>query len=158
MLTGPTPEYPPLLAAGSHPMTIAELRALCTPHGVAASVRHTLMDGVEKLVDEVRAAGLSGVAWIDGSFLTRKTEPKDADLVFIVNSMMLPNPTQRDMLKKLSTKGFFKLTHGCDAFVGVYFPINHQNYPLSVRTMNYWRQLWESDRNGAPKGFAVVTI
>lgn len=118
------------------------------------------MDGLERLVGDVQALGLRGEAWINGSFVTQKTNPLDADLVFMFDATNIGNPTpdQFQMLQNLATIGHFKPTHTCDAYVVVYWPPGHPHHAQFVPVFEYWNHQWGFDRNKAPKGYAVVAV
>lgn len=160
MLAGPTPEFPPLLTPGQHPMKLPDLRAMCAAAFGSSSTRAQIMDGLERLVGEVQAAGLQGEAWINGSFLTQKMNPVDADLVFMfdVTTIGEPTPGKSQMLQYLATAGHFKPTHMCDAYVVVYWPTGHPHHAKFVPLFDYWNHQWGFDRNKAPKGYAVVRV
>ncbi len=160
MLAGPTPEYPPLLKPGKHPMTLAQARSLCTNVSLASTTRNPIMAGVEKLIADVQAVGLQGEVWLNGSFVTQKIDPQDADLVFVFDEAVIraATPDQGQMLQNLTTRNHFKATHRCDAYVTFVCPPGHQHYLVSLALLAYWNSQWATDRNNAPKGYAIIGV
>lgn len=69
-------EYPPLLSAGFHEMTVEALRVLCVDSFPLSKTRADIMSGFEEVVRELRKAHVSGEIWTDGSFLTEKNRPR----------------------------------------------------------------------------------
>lgn len=80
---GDDPEEPPLLAAGFHYLTLSELRSLCVDaERFSLSTRRSMiMDGIATVVRRLVEAWIVGELWVDGSFLTEKINPDDADIV-----------------------------------------------------------------------------
>lgn len=141
-------------------MSLADARALCTGSFGASASRAAIIAGVERLVQEIQAVGLKGEVWVNGSFLTHKMNPADADVVFMIDATLIGNPTpdQIQMLQNLSTKDHFKQSHLCDAFVVLFYPPGHPFHPQFIPIFSYWNNQWGFDRNKAPKGFIVVTV
>jgi hypothetical protein len=77
-------EYPPLLLAGFHVMDVAGLRRLCVDRFPLSISRRSIMNGLEAVFQHVMGAGLVMQAWVDGSFLTEKLNPRDSDVAFRV--------------------------------------------------------------------------
>ena len=76
------PEFPPLLDVGLHQMTMAELRGLCVDRFADRAIsREPIMSGLEALLRKLKDGGIVGNLWVDGSFLTQKSDPGDVDLL-----------------------------------------------------------------------------
>jgi hypothetical protein len=74
-------EYPPLLAAGLHPKTIAELRVMCVDAFPLSTRRDPIMQALQSMLTSLSVALLRADVWVDGSFVTEKIEPDDVDLL-----------------------------------------------------------------------------
>lgn len=120
---------------------------------------------------------------IDGSFVEKRTHPNDIDLVIIIDSELLNefeynylnnecvyNETiKEDYLyikysvdngeidqSELYKTDFYKF--GCDIH---YFPKYSPDHPLYLKyeeRLNYWIELFGSDRRGFPKGFLSLLV
>ena len=75
------PEFPPLLGPGLHPFSWLELRAACVDAFPLSQTRLEIFTGLEEVIRELQRLGITGELWLDGSFLTRKIDPDDIDLV-----------------------------------------------------------------------------
>ena len=98
------PEWPPLLERGFHPMTLGGLRQLCVTPFSLSKTRPAIMAGLEQLTEDVAGYGIAADLWIDGSFVTEKLDPEDADVVFCVRAELYDNgtPSQRQILDALN--------------------------------------------------------
>ncbi len=72
-----------VLPRGIHRATLAEVRSA---FGARTARRVELMLALEEAVDHARKAGVHRVL-INGSFVTRKKEPRDVDMVFQVSDV-----------------------------------------------------------------------
>lgn len=75
------PDFPPLLSAGIHHMTMREIRArfvLPFPNDLS---RPRLYNNLTRWVEELRAARIGATLWVNGSFVTAKPNPADLDCV-----------------------------------------------------------------------------
>lgn len=86
-------EYPPLLPAGFHVMTVAEVRALCVDRFPLSKKRDEIMTKLETVIDKLRRDRIEGEVWVDGSFLTEKINPKDSDILLHVQADYYDNAT-----------------------------------------------------------------
>lgn len=82
--------------------------------------------------------------WIDGSFVTKKTDPKDIDVVFFIDYGFIKNQ-QTELIK-----GFHALVNKyltfVDAYLVVRFPINHPNYSIFQADYAEWYHLFSKTR------------
>ena len=83
-------EFEPLLNLGFHRMTLSAVRALCVDADIFAlsQRRKTIMDNLTHILERVGGASIVGEIWLDGSFLTKKIDPCDADLVLHVDGAL----------------------------------------------------------------------
>ena len=84
-------DFPPLLADGLKVRTLEEIDALCVDAFPLSSTRKRLMAGLRAMVDRLVDVGIQGNLWIDGSFLTTKTDPDDVDIVLELSQATTDN-------------------------------------------------------------------
>lgn len=75
-------EYPALLPLGFHEKTLKELHALCVaPFAERSFTRSLIMQGLEIVAQNMLNAKIEAKLWVDGSFLTKKLDPSDVDIL-----------------------------------------------------------------------------
>jgi hypothetical protein len=79
-------EYPPLLAQGFHFLSAEGLRELCVSGFPDSKVRADIMAGFEAIRERALSLQIRGEAWIDGSFLTKKRDPRDIDFILLIDN------------------------------------------------------------------------
>lgn len=93
--------------------------------------------------------------WIDGSFISKKSEPQDIDIVSFVDYKEIEeNSHKLDNFKYPASLTNF----GVDAYIVLVYPKEHKNYSLYIGDRLYWMDLFDKtkrNRNGLknPKGF-----
>src|SRR5262245_31601165 len=132
------PEFPPLLPAGMHPMPLAELRRLCVDGFALSTARANLMVGIEAICGSLSTALIPAEVWINGSFLTQKIDPADADLAVRLSQAALPNPgpEQSALIGRIITQQFA----GCDSYVFVEYPAGHPQHGAGDMMRAYWQR------------------
>ena len=144
-------EYPALLKAGMHNMTLSELKSVFVDPFENVERRAALLDRFEVFVSRLNDVSINMEVWIDGSFVTIKDYPGDIDLVVVCNQNEV-NGLSVD--KKLILDELFidqkttKLRYECDA----YFILDN------INDKSYWRGLFGFDRNEKPKGIARIMV
>ncbi|MBZ5601829.1 MAG: hypothetical protein LAO79_05935 [Acidobacteriia bacterium] len=78
-------EFPPLLPQGFHSRSLEEVRELCVTNFKESTVRAEIMAGLEAIYEQAQSLGIDGEIWLDGSFLTEKINPEDADFILVVD-------------------------------------------------------------------------
>ena len=144
-------EYPALLAAGMHNMTLSDLKSVFVDPFENIERRAVLLDRFEAFVSCLNDVPIKMEVWIDGSFATTKDYPGDIDLVVIfdkdeVNS--LPQDKQNILRELFGDQKTTKLRYECDA----YFIFNNMD------DKSYWRGLFGFDREENPKGIARIMM
>jgi hypothetical protein len=126
---GGNTEFPPLLAIGRHLHSVQEMETLCVTAFPKSATRPTIMAGlhqvIAKLDDDV---GIVGELWADGSFLTKKVDPEDVDLVLRMQSDFADtcNAEQDAVIQWVASD--LHASHHCHSFVLVHWPEGHQFY------------------------------
>lgn len=151
-------EYPPLLESGRHELELHELKKICVDDFPLSNSRLVIMEGLEKVIDKLRTNDIQGEVWINGSFVTKKINPNDVDLVLRVSAQFLDNanPEQRNIVDWLSSN--LKTAFHCDSYVFSEWPVNHKNYLIGKRMNDYWTKLFGFSRGGNPKGIVVISL
>jgi len=112
------------------------------------------MSKLEEIVQALGIARLSGELWIDGSFLTKKIDPKDVDLVF--QGFVAPgkvdqhDPDHVRAINWLSSN--LKNSHLCDSYICLQWPAGQSGNP------EYWQRQFGLSRGVLAKGIAVIII
>lgn len=76
-----TPDFPPLLQAGMHSMTLEQIHAVAVVPFPNNQRRNDLHAKLLTWVGALQALQIGGTLWLDGSFLTEKPGPGDIDCV-----------------------------------------------------------------------------
>ena len=152
-------EYPPLLAAGFHLMTLADLRKLCVDRFPTSTRRRDIMGGLEKVLLKIHATELKAEVWIDGSFLTEKLEPDDSDLVVRVSGWdcALANTVQEDIMNWLNDEDL-KPDYYCDSYCFVEYENTHPLAGVGEWCRAYWIRQFGFSRKDEMKGMAVIKL
>jgi len=152
-------EYPPLLAVGFHQMSIAQLRGLCVTPFAKSNTRSPIMDGLEKIVVLIRAKGIEGELWIDGSFLTEKLHPKDSDVVLQIQHdfRKRATPEQVQFIKWFGTADL-KPAYLCDSHYFYQYPDGHALYGEGEWDRAYWIKQFGYSRGEDYKGLSRLKL
>lgn len=154
-------EYPPLFPAELRPFTVAELRALCVDGFPLSDTRDVIMSCLEHVCSILAQAGIVGDLWVDGSFLTQKIDPEDADVVLVVRSEFLDAATteQREAVDWFADEfGELKRWLRCHCYPLVMYPDGHAMFWSSTYRHAYWLRQWGFSRANVLKGIAVVKL
>jgi hypothetical protein len=152
------PEFPPLLTAGFHAMTLAAVRKLCVTDIDGSATRRSIMDRVTEVIRKVSEAGVTGEFWLDGSFVTEKIDPEDVDTLLRVSSDQYDNDPAKQIVIDWASSEELWTTHSCDAFKWVEYSSGHPCFPQSEEVCEYWTNWFGHSRRGIPKGIIVVNL
>lgn len=86
--------------------------------------------------------GISGIFWIDGSYVTRKDDPSDIDLVLFIPDMIVSrlSEEQANILDKLcKDKEYTKSIFKTDFY---YVVIKENDYSYYQSRIEYWYGWW----------------
>lgn len=116
------------------------------------------MEGLENLTTLLSEAGIEGDIWVDGSFLTEKTDPADIDIVVRLRGEFIEAATgQQAKVIGLLEEDLHDLI-GCDAYILVEWAEGHQDYWVGQMSYAYWMRQWGMDRSDNLKGMAEITL
>jgi len=139
-------------------MRLGELRNLCVSPFSPFTTRREIFRGLLSVIRNLRRDGVIGDLWIDGSFLTKKPDPNDVDIVLKMDGQIYDDGPQsvRDAVDWLL--GDLKSTHRCDSYHFFRYPSNHPNHPDGEAMFIYWSKLFGFSRTKQKKGIAVVQL
>jgi hypothetical protein len=117
------------------------------------------MAGLEGVVETLNNARIKASLWVDGSFLTQKIDPEDADVLLCVPcaSWQAMTPEQQAAIDWFQNRDRWA-THRCDTYRTVEFPVGHPSYPRWEWLRAYWIRQYGFSRTDEVKGIAVVGL
>lgn len=152
----PKEDFPALLQPGIHQISLERLFSIAVDAFPGNQQREQLYLNLSTWAASLRAAGLAGKLWLDGSFLTEKPEPSDIDFVLWHpqwRDPALDTPENRQQVELLFDHARAKALWNLDLY------IEAPDDDSALHREAYWRGLlgFCHDRQTA-KGFAEVTI
>ena len=123
--------------------------------------RPAIMAGLEHLLGSLTSVEVEAELWVNGSFLTLKTDPGDVDVVLRVADEFLVSATtaQKAAISRIVDEhDMLKASYFCDAYVFREYPAGHPQYAAGQLLRKHWEEMWGRDRRRSPKGFAVLTL
>lgn len=162
----PKEEHPPLLSAGFHEKTLKELYQLCVvPFEQKSKSRKKIMDGLEKVIQDLLAAKIEAKIWIDGSFVSQKIDPSDVDILAEISGEFYDGttPEQRRLLDALNDN-VYKNSLGVDSRAwSFYDDRSHAEYWNSQWWRGYWINFFGFCRSDGlnqyeTKGMALLVL
>ncbi len=149
-------EFPPLLPGGFWPMSLTEMRAKCVGAFPFSRSRHLIFDGIEHLITRLSTADIAGELWIDGSFVTEKLDPGDADILVRVSSQIYDNDPKKRLVVGWATDPNRLSDHRCDSYRWIEYRRGHPAFALSEDDRKYWSDWFGHSRAGVSKGIVVI--
>jgi hypothetical protein len=148
-------EFPPLLPAGFHPMQVAGLRRLCVDRATGSFKRSGIMTRLETIIDSINKSAIRGQVWIDGSFMTEKLNPDDADIALMVDlaSFRSMSPNQRLFFNGFASSSLYD-SHRIDNYAQVI----DESRPDGTWNLAYWIRQFGFSRSDQMKGIAVIDV
>jgi hypothetical protein len=116
------------------------------------------MDGLSEVIARLRAAGVDSEVWVDGSFMSQKIDPDDADIVVPFPAVTYDSGTlsQRAALEWVNSD--LTTAHHCDSYVFAEYPAGHHLHAFGDNRRAYWTKWFGERRDGTPKGIAVIRV
>jgi hypothetical protein len=158
-LQGLKPEWEPLFAPGYPLITLAELREICVGQFSLSSTRDRIMSSIELVAERLHSAGIGGQLWIDGSFVTRKIDPKDADLV--LRALITQDIDENNPLHHAELDWYESITKTqlpLDTFLSSNYPVGHPDHDPFEYDLKYWSRTFGTSRRMLHKGIPVVRL
>jgi hypothetical protein len=155
-------EFPPLLPAGFHHKSVAEIEELCVSRFPLSVTRKEIMVGLHTILKRIAAVGITGEIWLNGSFVTEKIDPSDCDFVAMIPAEFHDAGTvaQRAMIEWLISKeNEPKKLFKCDAYVHLKYSGGSPEHDLWLPTLNRWQDNFgHSVKTRQPKGIVVLDL
>ncbi|MGG3871697.1 DUF6932 family protein [Brevibacillus laterosporus] len=138
------------LKPGIHPYTSNDFISQFVDDFPESTNRPNVFAGLVKFLKELDNVLIPHSIWLDGSYLTKKLEPNDIDLVVFYELEDISGDETRanvilDIIKNRSSY------YLCDAYF-CYAP----NPRIDPNTRNYWRGQFGFDRDDQPKGMILL--
>lgn len=152
-------EFPPLLVEGIHYLTFDEVRAMCVDAFPNSGRRSEICEGIERIANKLCEVGLKCELWLDGSFLTKKPEPGDCDLVLRLDEFVAGSLTvqQHRVVEWIASN--LKNELSCDSYVFAEIDENDPRRGDPEHDMRaYWLKWFGTSRSGAAKGIACLAL
>jgi len=113
------------------------------------------MNNLESAISEINRQSIPGTIWIDGSFLTEKLNPDDADIALIVSrqSLVSLSVAQRDFFDNFSTTSYYD-RYKIDNYGIVLDPSAAFDHWLYA----YWLRQFGWSRDDKMKGILTVQV
>jgi hypothetical protein len=151
-------EYPPLLSPGFHYMTVSEMRKRYVEAFPLSSTRVAIMDSLIAITARLVNSWVVGELWVDGSFVTEKIDPEDADIVLRIGAGLYNDslPEQREAIDWIISN--LKTSHRCDSYILMEYPSSDPLYPIGELDRSYWHRQFGFSRELDYKGIAVIAL
>jgi hypothetical protein len=157
-------EFFPLLPVGIHILTEPELKKICVDDFPESLSRPEIYAGVLKVLDRLRISKVEGYLWVNGSLITEKPEPNDADLLLVIPRLQYEqfNDDAKAALTWFISEEIKELR--CDAYTLVYESVTEWE---TKKSKQQWRAHWNychwvrqfgQSRSRSSKGIACVKI
>jgi len=140
-------------------MSIRDMRTRFVEAFPLSQTRGAIIDGLAAVVQRLSCVRIVGHLWADGSFLTRKIDPDDVDLLLRITGEFFDNATveQREAIVWY-VQGDLKASHHCDCYVSIDWPCDHPAYMESEWWRAYWIKQYGFSRGVQMKGIAVIEL
>jgi Family of unknown function (DUF6932) len=140
-------------------MSMATLHDLTVSAFSQTSItRPQIWSGLEGIVRRLIGLKIEGNVWVDGSFLTRKIDPKDGDIVLVIKASFFQSATQEQKDVMLWVAQNLRGGHRCDTFL---FQEYDPPDPLAAESefeRAYWMRQYGMSRGLDYKGIAVIDL
>lgn len=151
-------EFPPLLSEGLHLMELEQLKEMCVAKFPLSRTREPIMIGLQRLVAELEGRGVETAVWVDGSFVTEKINPEDADVVLCTDGSVFDEGTDEQRAILHTVNANLKDALNRDSYLSLEYPQGHPLHEEGQRLRRYWLRQFGTSRSDQPKGIAVVRV
>ena len=139
---------------GKNELSLSLFKALFVDAHASDSTRHTIFNNFNTYTCEMKKTLQCPLKiWIDGSFVTKKTNPKDIDIVTLLPYIQIEKH-QKILEDKFLNRQLLKMIR-VDAYIIRIYPENHQTHYKTSADLIYWEHWFSKSRkNRAGKRFA----
>ncbi len=124
------------------------------------STRHELYNGFVKYNNNLKRLlnHHKYTQWIDGSFISTKINPKDIDVVSLIDNNLIEK-YEKELVEFITKKG--KTNYGIDGYILRIYPKDHPKYVRTKTDLIYWENWFSTSRKNRrkqrfPKGFVEL--
>lgn len=148
------------LDPGIHPATTADIKTHFVDAFPASVTREAIFEGYERHTADLQRCPVTFEQYLDGSFVSSKTDPGDVDLVCIADADTLDalSPEKQNIIRHLFRGKATKATHHCDAYFIASVPDSDPRHHSYWTNRKFWLGCFGFDRADKPKGFLHVHI
>lgn len=118
------------------------------------------MARLEQMFESLRLKSVVCEVWLDGSFMTRKINPEDVDLVVCIPADFADhcNEEQMGVLSEISANLKRSGETRCDTYACVVPRASDPLFEELSERIEYWKRWFGHSRSGEPKGIATVQV
>ena len=144
-------------------LTLEKLKQYFVSDFPASTSRERIFDSYQSFIESFRHEITTDfVQWINGSFVTRKSNPEDVDFVTLIDHQIYEQK-RKAIEERFRREGARSIFQYVDAYVVKMYPIHHQRRWVSEYDLVYWRNWFsETKKNRAKKkfdkGFVEITF
>ncbi|WP_221389697.1 DUF6932 family protein [Dyadobacter sp. NIV53] len=114
------------------------------------SIRRSLLNNFFLQVEELKIIlNDEFTVWINGSFVTQKTDSKDIDIVVFLSYKHLSS-------KEILLSSFKERQEYVDLYYAKVFPEDHENFELTRFDYLHWFYFFTTNRKNKRKGFIQI--
>ncbi len=135
---------------GKNKITLQELETEFVAPFDETSTRHQLYTGYVHYNKNLKALlkNQAYTQWIDGSFITNKINPKDIDLVNLIDHELIVQ-YEKELKEFLNERS--KENYGIDGYVIRIYPKRHEKYIRTQSDLLYWEHWFSQSRKNRKK-------
>ena len=136
-------------------MSIEDVKTLCVTNFPTSRSRPAIMEGLEKALRLLHDHNISAEVWLDGSFMTKKIDPADVDIVVAIHRDAFDGGTEviKSVILHFDNSDYLKTLY-CDAYVLFMLPDTADPILREAGEINrkYWIQKFGTSRGSDEKG------
>jgi hypothetical protein len=150
------------LPPGVHPASVEEVHDVLVAGFPESKTRQEIFDQWQGLTEEIRQLVKIESQWLDGSFVSRKLDPRDLDLTTTYSGEEADalGRTEREVLSRLLSGPNNEKYPRIDSWPTPVYPSNHRAYGWLEADREYFRNgMFARDDRNIPvidKGFVEV--
>lgn len=127
-------------------------------HFPLSTTRQPIIASLGDIVSHLCSQGIQAELWLNGSLLTEKIDPQDADCVLCLHSDFLDNCSTSQMAIITWFSSNLRNSHRCDTYVFVEYPASDPRFRCGEDARRYWERQFGFSRGNQAKGIAVVKL
>lgn len=151
-----------LKPSGKNTITQDELKSGFVDPFDDSSSRKKLYEGYLRYNSDLKYLlnGQRYIQWIDGSFISTQINPRDIDLVNLIDFQVI-DKYEKELQQFIMKEG--KEEYGVDGYIVRIYPEGHKNYVRTKPDLIYWQNWFSMSRRNRrkqrfPKGFVEINF